>query len=121
MTNIKVKRVGRTRFFSLSFPYLLDLIQRIKQYENSRFEKSNNSWEVHCLDLFDIIKSYKGDKDIFFKFNSFEERNEFIKIKDKIFLVKNNIRLCIDNKNIQIQQQIIGFTLFKNYMYELIL
>jgi SNF2 family DNA or RNA helicase len=84
MINIKVKRVGRTRFFSLSFPYLLDLIQRIKQYDHSKFEKSDNSWEVHCLDLFDIIKTYKGDKNIFFKFNSFEERNEFIKIKDKI-------------------------------------
>jgi SNF2 family DNA or RNA helicase len=84
MTNIKVKRIGRSRFFSLSFPYLLDLIQRVKQYENSKFEKSDNSWEVHCLDLFEIIKSYKGDKSIFFKFNSFEERNEFIKIKDKL-------------------------------------
>lgn len=84
MINIKVKRVGRTRFFSLSFPYLLDLIQRIKQYDHSKFEKSDNSWEVHCLDLFDIIKTYKGDKNIFFKFNSFEERNEFIKVKDKI-------------------------------------
>jgi hypothetical protein len=84
MFNIKVKRIGRSRFFSLSFPYLLDLIQRIKQYENSKFEKSDNSWEVHCLDLFDIIKSYKGDKNIFFKFNSFEDRNDFIKIKDKL-------------------------------------
>jgi SNF2 family DNA or RNA helicase len=84
MTNVKVKRVGKSRFFSLSFPYLLDLIQKIKQYEHSKFEKSDNSWEVHCLDLFDIIKSYKGDKNLFFKFNSFEERNEFIKIKDKL-------------------------------------
>lgn len=84
MINIKVKRIGRSRFFSLSFPYLLDLIQRIKQYENSKFEKSDNSWEVHCLDLFEIIKSYKGDKNIFFKFNSFEDRNDFIKIKDKL-------------------------------------
>jgi SNF2 family DNA or RNA helicase len=89
MINIKVKRVGKSRFFSLSFPYLLDLIQRIKQYEHSKFEKSDNSWEVHCLDLFDIIKSYKGDKNIFFKFNSFEERNDFIKIKDKL-LEENN-------------------------------
>jgi SNF2 family DNA or RNA helicase len=84
MINIKVKRIGRSRFFSLSFPYLLDLIQRVKQYEHSKFEKSDNSWEVHCLDLFDIIKSYKGDKNIFFKFNSFEDRNDFIKIKDKL-------------------------------------
>jgi non-specific serine/threonine protein kinase len=84
MINVKVKRIGRSRFFSLSFPYLLDLIQRVKQYEHSKFEKSDNSWEVHCLDLFDIIKSYKGDKNIFFKFNSFEDRNDFIKIKDKL-------------------------------------
>jgi SNF2 family DNA or RNA helicase len=89
MINIRVKRIGRSRFFSLSFPYLLDLIQRIKQYENSKYEKSTNSWEVHCLDLFDIIKSYKGDKNIFFKFNSFEERNDFIKIKDKLLEEKN--------------------------------
>ena len=90
MINIKVKRIGRSRFFSLSFPYLLDLIQRVKQYEHSKFEKSDNSWEVHCLDLFDIIKSYKGDKNIFFKFNSFEDRNDFIKIKDKLLEEKKD-------------------------------
>ena len=84
MTNIKVKRIGKSRNFSLSFPYVLELIQRIKQFENAKFEKSDNSWEVHCLDLFELIKSYKGEKDIFFKFNSFEDRNDFIKLKDKL-------------------------------------
>jgi hypothetical protein len=84
MLNIKVKRIGKSRNFSLSFPYVLELIQRIKQFENSKYEKSDNSWEAHCLDLFELIKSYKGDKDIFFKFNSFEDRNDFIKLKDKL-------------------------------------
>ena len=126
MINIKVKRVGRTRFFSLSFPYLLDLIQRIKQYENSKFEKSNNSWEVHCLDLFELIKSYKGHKDIFFKFNSFEERNEFIKVKDKILEEKQEKeknktveeKLDDESKNIKKLDRIIDVNKYKKYLEE---
>jgi SNF2 family DNA or RNA helicase len=124
MINIKVKRIGRTRFFSLSFPYLLDLIQRVKQYENSKYEKADNSWQVHCLDLFEIIKSYKGDKNIFFKFNSFEERNEFIKIKDKILEEKiekeknKSVEEQLDDESKKIKKldRIIDIDKYKKYL-----
>jgi len=126
MINVKVKRIGRSRFFSLSFPYLLDLIQRIKQYDNSKFEKSDNSWEVHCLDLFNIIKSYKGDKNIFFKFNSFEERNEFIKIKDKILeenkdkekYKTDEEKIDDESKKIKKLDRIVDINKYKEYLEE---
>lgn len=126
MINVKVKRIGRSRFFSLSFPYLLDLIQRIKQYDNSKFEKSDNSWEVHCLDLFNIIKSYKGDKNIFFKFNSFEERNEFIKIKDKILeenkdkekYKTDEEKIDDESKKIKKLDRIVDINKYKKYLEE---
>ena len=104
MINIKIKRIGKSRNFSLSFPYLLELIQRIKQFENSKFEKSDNSWEMHCLDLFDVIKSYKGEKDIFFKFNSFEDRNDFIKLKDKLLEEKNEKNKKSDSEKLLDEQ-----------------
>jgi len=44
MINIKVKRIGKSRNFSLSFPYVLELIQRINQFDNAKFEKTDNSW-----------------------------------------------------------------------------
>jgi SNF2 family DNA or RNA helicase len=124
MINIKVKRIGRTRFFSLLFPYFTDLIQRIKQHENSKFDNSNNSWEVHCLDLYEIIKSYKGDKNIFFKFNTFEERNEFIKLKDKLLEEKiekekhktDEEKLDDESKKIKRLDRDIDLKIYKKYL-----
>lgn len=77
MFNIDVKKRPSTRKYYLYFNYNVSLIERIKSLPKESRAWNGSCWEIDAINLMNLIKSYKGDKTIFF---NFEKKDEFIKI-----------------------------------------
>jgi SNF2 family DNA or RNA helicase len=77
MLNISIKRIPRKRKYYLFFKYDKFFIERIKFLPKESRGWNGSCWEVECIELMNLIKSYKGDKNIFF---DFEDKDEFIKL-----------------------------------------
>lgn len=80
MINVYCERIGRSKKFRLNFDYNALLVERIKNinYEYRKYNSHDKSWEIRLYELFDIIKFYKGDNNIFFHFSN-DDRDFFKK------------------------------------------
>jgi SNF2 family DNA or RNA helicase len=106
MLNVYVVRVAKkSELYDLSFRYSQDLIEKIKKFKKSKYNGENKTWRVHCLDLYNIITQYKGVKDIFFSFKSFEDRNLFIKLKDLLQERENLANQKLENE-LRLQKEV---------------
>jgi SNF2 family DNA or RNA helicase len=95
MLTVECKKIGRSLKYSLLFPYEPSFIEEIKKIPRERrtFNPVNKSWELRVEYLIDLIKSYKGNKNIFFDFG--DKKHQFIeemkRVDDEIVKKRNAI------------------------------
>lgn len=77
MLYVIVKRKPRTKKYILLFDYSPELINKIKQFPKEARAWNGRAWEINVIELMELLKSYKGSEDVFFKF---DDKDEFIKI-----------------------------------------
>lgn len=80
--HILVKKEGRD-YYTLSFPYDIDVLNNIKKLEKREFLAAIKSWKLDTYNLYMLICMYKGSNEIFFDFVEEGEKEKF-----KIKLVK---------------------------------
>lgn len=87
---VDCKRDGRKDKFILSFQYEPNLISKIKEihWEDRKFNSSNKTWTVKTFSLYNLMLQYKGNPNIFFKFDDVEKEYFKNKVKKKINEIK---------------------------------
>lgn len=77
---VSCKRIRRSTY-SVSFPYNIQLIDRIKNLPKPqrKFNNSNSEWELSALGLYNVMKLYKGSTKIHFDFVDLGTKEVFIK------------------------------------------
>jgi SNF2 family DNA or RNA helicase len=79
--NVIVTKIKRN-LYALTFQFDNELIEKIKKLENRKFNPDNRYWEIDSINLYKLIFSYKGRKDIFFDFD-IKEKEDFLKVYQK--------------------------------------
>jgi len=74
---VKIKR--RRVNYELVFPYNKELVDKIKRSDEPKWDGKKKTWVLDAMNLYLIMSTYKGRKDIFFKFTDQKERSFFIK------------------------------------------
>lgn len=87
---VDCKRDGRKDKFILSFQYEPNLISKLKEihWEDRKFNSSNKTWTVKTFSLYNLMLQYKGNSNIFFKFDDVEKEYFKNKVKKKINEIK---------------------------------
>ena len=87
---VNCKRDGRKDKFILDFQYEPNLISKIKEihWEDRKFNSSNKTWTVKTFSLYNLMLQYKGNPNIFFKFDDDEKEYFKNKVKKKINEIK---------------------------------
>lgn len=87
---VNCKRDGRKDKFILDFQYEPNLISKIKEihWEDRKFNSSNKTWTVKTFSLYNLMLQYKGNPNIFFKFDDVEKEYFKNKVKKKINEIK---------------------------------
>ncbi len=87
---VDCKRDGRKDKFILSFQYEPNLISKLKEihWEDRKFNSSNKTWTVKTFSLYNLMLQYKGNPNIFFKFDDDEKEYFKNKVKKKINEIK---------------------------------
>lgn len=87
---VDCKRDGRKDKFILSFQYEPSLISKLKEihWEDRKFNSSNKTWTVKTFSLYNLMLQYKGNPNIFFKFDDVEKEYFKNKVKKKINEIK---------------------------------
>lgn len=87
---VNCKRDGRKDKFILSFQYEPSLISKLKEihWEDRKFNSSNKTWTVKTFSLYNLMLQYKGNSNIFFKFDDVEKEYFKNKVKKKINEIK---------------------------------
>ena len=80
MLSVVCKRKPRTKKYLLNFPYNIDFINKIKELPKHVRGWNGNNWEIEVIYLMELIKLHKGSSNIFFDFESQENKNEFINV-----------------------------------------
>lgn len=88
---VDCKRDGRKDKFILSFQYEPSLISKLKEihWEDRKFNSSNKTWTVKTFSLYNLMLQYKGNPNIFFKFDDVEKEYFKNKVKKKINEIKS--------------------------------
>ena len=87
---VDCKRDGKKDKFILSFQYEPSLISKLKEihWEDRKFNSSNKTWTVKTFSLYNLMLQYKGNPNIFFKFDDDEKEYFKNKVKKKINKIK---------------------------------
>ena len=87
---VDCKRDGKKDKFILSFQYEPSLISKLKEihWEDRKFNSSNKTWTVKTFSLYNLMLQYKGNPNIFFKFDDDEKEYFKNKVKKKINEIK---------------------------------
>ncbi|MFY9422537.1 MAG: DEAD/DEAH box helicase [Bacilli bacterium] len=87
---VNCKRDGKKDKFILSFQYEPSLISKLKEihWEDRKFNPSNKTWTVKTFSLYNLMLQYKGNPNIFFKFDDDEKEYFKNKVKKKINEIK---------------------------------
>lgn len=87
---VDCKRDGRKDKFILSFQYEPNLILKLKEihWEDRKFNSSDKTWTIKTFSLYNLILQYKGNPNIFFKFDDVEKEYFKNKVKKKINEIK---------------------------------
>lgn len=87
---VNCKRDGKKDKFILSFQYEPSLISKLKEihWEDRKFNSSNKTWTVKTFSLYNLMLQYKGNPNIFFKFDDDEKEYFKNKVKKKINEIK---------------------------------
>lgn len=93
MLKVFCSKIGRSENFQVKFNYDVELIDNIKKInsEYREYNKNDKSWSIRAIELYMLIKSYKGSSDIFFVFDDID-KVKFTKIvKNKLEKEKQKI------------------------------
>lgn len=73
-------KIPRKNWYAVKFIYNKELVDNIKAIEkdNRKWNAGTGSWEIKVLNLFNLIKIYKGNPIIFFEFGDIEHRQKFL-------------------------------------------
>jgi SNF2 family DNA or RNA helicase len=90
MLEISLERKPRTKKYLLFFKYDVSFIERIKTLPKDSRMWNGVCWEIAPIHLMELIKTYKGDNNIFF---NFKDKDEFLKI------YYNELNLLVEKAN----------------------
>lgn len=98
MFEINLIRQGRTEEYKLICPYDEILVGNIKTIpvEQRKFSPVEKTFSLKAVGLYTLMKKYKGDASILFKFEDDKQKVQFLNIIAKH---KNKIQAKIDAKN----------------------
>jgi SNF2 family DNA or RNA helicase len=83
---VQCTRIRNTMWYSVWFPYNIQLIERVKELprEHKKYNSNTKSWDLNVDGLYSLIKRYRKSKNIYFDFGGDDSKKIFIDQVEKI-------------------------------------
>jgi SNF2 family DNA or RNA helicase len=79
--------------YRLMFSHDTELVNKIRNTKNAKYDNSQRSWSITALSLMKVIESYRGRNDIFFRFETDALKGVFLtKVKEEIRVEEERIK-----------------------------